>query len=94
MNNKPEGDAVQARDPPEGRYVNYFQVGQNAFEFVIDFGQSYEEQATPVIHTRIVMSPTYADVLLRTLSESVARHRLAFGAIDAGDDAAGNGDSH
>jgi len=27
----------------EGRYANYFKVGHNAFEFVLDFGQYYPE---------------------------------------------------
>ncbi len=29
----------------EGRYANSFKVGQNAFEFIIDFGQSRLFQA-------------------------------------------------
>ena len=29
----------QAGEELEGRYANAFKVGQNAFEFVIDFGQ-------------------------------------------------------
>jgi hypothetical protein len=35
---------VPLHEPPEGRYANYFQIGHNAFEFIIDFGQGYEGQ--------------------------------------------------
>jgi hypothetical protein len=91
MKNKPGDDSGQVHENPEGRYANYFQIGQNAFEFIIDFGQSYEEHVTPVIHTRVVMSPTYAGLLLRTLNESVAKHRHTFVAADPGDDEGGNG---
>jgi hypothetical protein len=35
----------------EGKYANYFKVGHNAFEFILDFGQLYletqEENCTP-----------------------------------------------
>jgi hypothetical protein len=58
----------------EGKYVNYFKVGHNAFEFVLDFGQSYLENEDPQIHTRIVTSPAYAKALLETLRESLAQY--------------------
>jgi hypothetical protein len=55
----------------QGQYANYYRVGFNAFEFVVDFGQVYEGQAHPQLHTRIVTSPVYAKELLRILSSSV-----------------------
>ncbi len=58
----------------EGKYVNYFKVGHNAFEFVLDFGQSYLESEDPQIHTRIVTSPAYAKAFLDTLRESLAQY--------------------
>ena len=58
----------------EGKYVNYFKVGHNAFEFVLDFGQSYLENEAPQIHTRIVTSPAYAKALLETSRESLAQY--------------------
>ncbi|MGZ8157257.1 MAG: DUF3467 domain-containing protein [Methylobacter sp.] len=60
----------------EGRYVNYFKVGHNAFEFVIDFGQFYSENQEPRMHTRIITSPFYAKALLETLRESVERYDM------------------
>ena len=64
-----------------GRYANYFTVGHNAFEFVIDFGQFFEESGTPHLHTRIITSPAYAAALLTTLRESVARYEETFGPL-------------
>ena len=64
--------------PLEGKYVNYFKVGHNAFEFVLDFGQSYLENPAPQMHTRIVTSPAYAKAFLETLRESLAQYESSF----------------
>ncbi|OGB94818.1 MAG: hypothetical protein A2Z31_01575 [candidate division NC10 bacterium RBG_16_65_8] len=63
----------------EGRYANYFEVGHNAFEFVLDFGQFYPTGDLPQFHTRIVTSPAHARALLVTLTEALERHRQIFG---------------
>lgn len=63
----------------EGRYANYFKVGHNNFEFVIDFGQFYPDSKGAHLHTRIITSPIYAKALLRTLRESVERHEQNLG---------------
>lgn len=71
-NNWPESN------PLEGKYVNYFKVGHNAFEFVLDFGQSYVENQEPQLHTRIVTSPAYARAFLETLRDSVEQYERNF----------------
>lgn len=65
-------------NPLEGKYVNYFEVGHNAFEFVLDFGQSYVGSQEPQLHTRIVTSPVYAKAFLETLQESVEQYERSF----------------
>lgn len=65
----------------EGRYANYFKVGHNAFEFLLDFGQFYPEAEHARLHTRIITSPIYAKALLETLRESIDRYEQIFGAI-------------
>ena len=65
----------------EGRYANYFKVGHNAFEFVIDFSQFYSESAKAEFCTRIITPPIYAKTLLKTLRESIDRYEQAFGVI-------------
>jgi hypothetical protein len=71
------GQALQVH----GRYANYFRVGHNAFEFVIDFGQLYAGAGEPQMHTRIVTGPGYAKALLRTLKRSVTEYERANGVI-------------
>jgi hypothetical protein len=65
----------------EGRYANYFKVGHNAFEFLLDFGQLYPEGKEAGLHTRIIASPIYAKALFETLRESIGRYEQTFGAI-------------
>jgi hypothetical protein len=64
--------------PPKGVYANYFEIGQTAFEFVLDFGQQYHGQLPSACHTRIVTSPTYARALLETLAAAVEEHGQRF----------------
>ena len=65
----------------EGKYANYFEVGHNPFEFYIDFGQ-YDPQSEKVqMHTRIVTSPAYAQLLGKTLSGSVQSFENEYGPI-------------
>ena len=72
----------QDDDKLEGRYANYFKVGYNAFEFVIDFGQCYnEEDNGEQPHTRIVTSPFYAKALLEMLQKSVSQYEQHHGTI-------------
>jgi hypothetical protein len=65
----------------EGRYANYFQVGHNAFEFVLEFGQLYGGDALPALHTRIITNPVYCQELLRILGDALDAYRRAFGDI-------------
>jgi hypothetical protein len=65
----------------EGRYANYFTVGHNAVEFLLDFGQFYPEAEHATLHTRIITSPQYAMALLETLREAIERYEQSFGAI-------------
>jgi len=63
----------------DGKYANYFQVGHNAFEFLLDFGQVYSDGTPEHFHTRIVTSPSYAKELLKVLSESIQQYETTFG---------------
>jgi hypothetical protein len=65
----------------EGKYANYFEVGHNAFEFLLDFGQMYSDGVQQRIHTRIVTGPSYAKELLKVLGESIQQYEQSFGAI-------------
>lgn len=69
---------------PVAVYANQFEVGYNAFEFLILFGQQFEEPAeVPAAQVRVVMPPAYAKVLLDVLGGSLAAYEAAFGTIAA-----------
>jgi len=76
----------------EGKYTNHFEIGHNVYTFVIDFGQTFTERDEPLIHTRIVTSPTYAKDLLETLRDSIANYEQTFGAIKNGTEDEGSPD--
>ena len=78
----PENSDPKSRSRLEGRYANYFKVGYNAYEFVIDCGQLYEDDPWQErIHSRIVTSPVYAKGLLKILRDAIVRHEAAYGSI-------------
>jgi uncharacterized protein DUF3467 len=68
-------------DGQEGRYSNHFRIGFNSFEFILDFGQAYEEVAAELHHTRLVTGPAYAKVLARLLLDSLAAYEQIHGTI-------------
>ena len=71
--------------PPDGvegaeaRYANYFKAGNNAFEVILEFGQFYEGDPQPRMHTRIVTTPAYAKTFLEILTEVLSRYENLFG---------------
>jgi hypothetical protein len=84
---RPEGvEESKRRQSPkrvsakEGRYANFFQVGHNEFEFVIEFGQQ-----DVGIHTRIYVSPQYARVLCDLLGQTLYQHESEFKGKQAND---------
>ena len=68
----------------EGRYANYFKIGQNAFEFVLEFIQFYPDNQEEHMHTRIITSPIYAKALLKILQKSIENYERKFGSISDG----------
>jgi hypothetical protein len=77
----PEAHGQPREESIECRYANYFVVGHNAWEFVLEFGQSYMD-TQPQVHIRIVTGPFYAKELLRVLAQSIEQYESEFGEID------------
>ena len=65
------GTHMESSLPLEAKYANYFQIGQNALEVVIEFGQLYSGDPEPLLHTRIVTNPMYAKDLLNLLQKAI-----------------------
>lgn len=77
---QPQGLKSQQR---EGKYANYFEVGHNAHEFVIDCGQFHDGDAeSAYLHTRIITNPACVKGLLATLATSVRQYEERFGMIE------------
>ena len=70
-----------SHDPIEGHYANFFKVGYNPIEFVIDFGQLYSDAEKEMLHTRIITSPAYARILLDVLRDSIEKYERVFGEV-------------
>ena len=66
------------REAREGRYANHLEVGHNAEELVMDFGQVFEDEP-PLLHTRIVAHPTFAREIVEVLHESLSHHEKIHG---------------
>jgi hypothetical protein len=63
--------------PLEGKYANFFKVGFNTYEFILEFGQLYQSEEKPRIHSRIVTSPAYMRELFNTLEQAIRQHEQA-----------------
>ena len=68
------------------RYSNYFEIGHNSYEFLIDFGQFQPEAANVLLHTRIIFGPTHAKLLEHMLRDSVQRYEAENGVIPKASD--------
>lgn len=62
----------------EGRYANYFEVGYNAFEFIVHFGQYFAENQKAELYSRIITSPAYAKDFQKILAESIKQYEQSF----------------
>ena len=62
----------------EPKYANYFEIGFNQFERVIDFGKIYSPDSIPALHTRMITSPAYGRALLELLSNALTEHERKF----------------
>ncbi|MFZ5797122.1 MAG: DUF3467 domain-containing protein [Desulfobulbus sp.] len=76
-----ESKVRHAQPAPLASYANYFEVGHNPFEFLIDFGQFRPETSDVTLHTRIAVGPVHAKLLARILHDAVGRYEADNGQI-------------
>jgi len=74
-----ERKSDRSSNPPEGRYANFFKIGHNEFELIIDCGQYYGDNKEPQLHTRIITSPAYGKALCSTLQSSLEEYEKTYG---------------
>ena len=80
-----EDDSPETRSGKVGRYANFFKVGYNEYEFLLDFGQAFREEEAAAVHTRIVTTAVYAKALCRTLRDSIHDYEAQYGKLPEAD---------
>jgi Protein of unknown function (DUF3467) len=70
----PEADESKRRKPVEGVSSNHFELAFTEFEFLLDFGQAYDDSRDALIHTRIIMTPRSAKTLAAMLDKLIAQY--------------------
>jgi hypothetical protein len=62
-------------------YANLARISHSPADFVIDFAYLLPGENSATVQSRIIMSPLSAKLLLRALTENLARYETAFGEI-------------
>jgi hypothetical protein len=76
-----EGEEGRKSQIVEGRSANHFELAFTESEFLLDFGQAYDTNREPLIHTRIIMTPRSAMTLARMMQEIVEQFVKTIGPI-------------
>jgi hypothetical protein len=71
---KPESQSGSRQPPENAGYANFFRIGYNAFEFLLQFGQ-----AAGRVHTSIYVSPQHAMMLQELLRKALEKYQAAYG---------------
>ncbi len=62
-------------------YANLARISHSPADIVIDFAHLLPAETNAVVKARVLMSPLSAKLLLRALTENLARYEAAFGDI-------------
>ena len=66
---------------PQALYANYFEVGHNSLEFIVDLGQYDPDLEACRLHTRIITGPVYAKLLMSLLRNAIRQYEAEYGEI-------------
>jgi hypothetical protein len=78
---QPVGPKLNIPEGMEPAYVNLARISHSPADLVIDFAHILPGETSANIRARVVMSPLSAKLLLRALTENIARYEAAFGEI-------------
>jgi hypothetical protein len=84
---KPQKQQIAIDLPAEnadGTYANLAIISHNASEFVLDFARLLPGVPKAKVHARIVLTPTAAKGLHRSLGQNLERYEQNHGEIKAG----------
>ncbi|HET6596320.1 MAG TPA: DUF3467 domain-containing protein [Anaerolineales bacterium] len=78
---QPAGPKIIVPEGMEPAYANLARISHSPADIVIDFAHILPGETTANIRSRVVMTPLSAKLLLRALTENIARYEAAFGEI-------------
>lgn len=78
---KPTGPTLEVPEGVEPQYVNLARIAHSPSDIVIDFAHLLPGETRAKIRSRVVMTPLSAKLLLKALTENIARYEAAFGEI-------------
>jgi hypothetical protein len=78
---KPTGPTLNIPEGLELVYANLARISHSPADLVIDFAHLLPGESQAKVTSRVLMTPLSAKLLLRALSENIARYEAAFGEI-------------
>ena len=63
-------------------YTNLARISHSPADIVIDFAQILPGEAKASVRARVLMTPLSAKLLMRALTENIARYEAAYGEIN------------
>ena len=78
---QPQGPHLEIPPNLETVYANLARISHSPADIVIDFAQLLPADSKAVVKARVIMSPLSTKLLLRALTENLARYAAAFGEI-------------
>ncbi len=81
MSQPPQLPPLRFPEGLEPQYVNLARIMHSATEIVIDLARYLPGMDAPEVQSRIVLSPLSAKLLLRALSDNLAKYEASFGEI-------------
>ena len=78
---QPVGPKIIIPQGMEPAYANLARISHSPADIVIDFAHLLPGETSANVRARVVMTPLSAKLLLRALTENIARYEAAFGEI-------------
>lgn len=69
----------------EGNYSNLVIISHSDSEFILDFARFLPGTPSARVHSRIIMTPKHAKLLLKTLDQNIENFEQKFSAIKVDD---------
>jgi hypothetical protein len=78
---QPGGTKLTGPTGTQPAYANLARISHSPADFVFDFAYLLPGENTANVQSRVIMSPLSAKLLLRALTENIARYETSFGEI-------------